>query len=206
MNLSTEQLGKLKSANLSNLVKKLRSGKTLTAAEMKLINEAENESAGRNLVTVGELAEMLGVNRKTIGQWRRDKKPGIPDKVSNKEDATAWVAWLSDNPDAGFSDRKPRADRETLLCEKLEVDIAIKQATLDEINGKSIARADVKDCFTQCTSSIQSFLRKFEKEIPALCLGLPISQSSPKVKDRIREMQAEWANLESDFWKEHPEA
>lgn len=89
MNLSPEQLGKLKSANLSNLVKKLRAGKTLTAAEMKLIDEAESQSSGRKLVTVGELADILGVNRKTIGQWRRDKRPGVPSKVSGKEDATA---------------------------------------------------------------------------------------------------------------------
>jgi transcriptional regulator with XRE-family HTH domain len=191
MSLSPEQLSKLKSANLSNLVKKLRAGKTLTAAEMKLIEEAESQSSGRKLVTVGELAEMLGVTRKTIGQWRRDKRPGVPDKVSGKEDANAWVAWLSENPGAGFFDGKPRADRESLLCQKLEVDIAIKQAQLDEINGKLIPRADVKDHFVRVASSIQAFLRKYEKEIPALCLGLPLNQSAPKVKERTREMQAE---------------
>jgi hypothetical protein len=69
-----------------------------------------------------------------------------------------------------------------------------------------ISRDEVRDHFVHAATSIQSFLRKFEKEIPALCLGLPINQSSPKVKDRIREMQAEWSNLESEFWIAHEEA
>ena len=84
---------------------------------------------------------------------------------------------------------------------------AMKQlAQYRQAMGQLISRDEVRDHFVHAATSIQSFLRKFEKEIPALCLGLPISQSAPKVKDRIREMQAEWSNLESEFWKEHPEA
>lgn len=71
--------------------------------------------------------------------------------------------------------------------------------------GQLISRDEVRDHFVRAATSIQSFLRKFEKEIPALALGLPINQSAPKVKDRIREMQAEWSNLEGEFWHERPE-
>jgi phage terminase Nu1 subunit (DNA packaging protein) len=205
MSLSPEQLGKLKSANLSNLVKKLRDGKTLTAAEMKLIEEAESQTSGRKLVTVGELAEMIGVNRKTIGQWRRDKRPGVPDKINGKEDSTAWISWLSDHPEAGFSDGKPRADRESLLCQKLEVDIALKQATLDEINGKLVSRAECQEAWTRIGSAVSKALQMAAKEIPQVCLGLPISKSLPKAKEKMAEIQTMLSDAESEFWEAHKE-
>jgi hypothetical protein len=54
--------------------------------------------------------------------------------------------------------------------------------------------------------AMQSFLRRYEREIPAICLGLSLSQSTPLVKAKTREMQDHLADLESEFWKEHPES
>jgi hypothetical protein len=53
--------------------------------------------------------------------------------------------------------------------------------------------------------AMQSYLRRYEREIPALCLGLTLSQSTPLVKARTRELQDVLANTSSDFWNEHPE-
>jgi hypothetical protein len=53
---------------------------------------------------------------------------------------------------------------------------------------------------------IQAFLRRYEREIPALCLGLTLSQSVPIVKAKTRELQDMLASMESDFWKDHPDS
>jgi len=201
--LTREDADKINSASLANLIKKVKSGKTLTANEQKTLDEA---SGKRELVTTVYLAAHFGVNRKTIMQWRNEGLPGIPERVGNKEDLDLWEVWFASNPDAGYGDGKPSRSRETLLAEKVSVEIDILRMRYETQTGRMIDRDEVREHFIRAASSIQSFCRKFEKEIPALCLGLPINQSSPKVKDRIREMQAEWTNLEGEFWKDHPEA
>ena len=74
-----------------NLIRKVASGKTLTAAERARI---ESRAAGsqdstayaKNLV---ELAQLLGVTRRTLTTWR--KQPGAPQPEPNgQHDVAAW--------------------------------------------------------------------------------------------------------------------
>jgi hypothetical protein len=161
----------------------------------------------------------------SLSQWQKAKKSGVDVK-----DLDAMKAFRQTiNPRNRGRKETPPADpgddSEWMSLDELEKALGRKSITPNEaltlqrqINamkqlaqyrqamGQLISRDEVKDHFIRCATSIQSFLRKFEKEIPALCLGLPINQSSPKVKDRIREMQAEWANLEGEFWSDHQES
>jgi phage terminase Nu1 subunit (DNA packaging protein) len=201
--ISQDQLEKIHQANAANLIKKVKSGKTLTSEERRILEGMAGHDT--ETVTTSRLAEIFGVNRKTIAQWRKEGKD-VPDKVGGKEPLAEWRRWFEDHPDAGHFDGKPSKSREELLAVKVAVEIDLLEIKRDKERGKLIEREDVRVYFVKCASSMQAFLRKFEKEIPVLCLGLPINQSSPKVKDRIREMQAEWANLEGEFWADHQES
>ena len=173
-------------------------------------------------MTARQMCEATGLS---LSQWQKAKKSGVDVK-----DLDAMKAFRQTiNPRNRGGKETPPADpgddSEWMSLDELEKALGRKNITPNEaltlqrqINamkqlaqyrqamGQLISRDEVKDHFIRCATSIQSFLRKFEKEIPALCLGLPINQSSPKVKDRIREMQAEWANLEGEFWSDHQES
>lgn len=206
--LTTDQLDKIKQADVANLIRKVKAGKTLSASERKMLEQAAgvDDAPTPELVTTSRLAEMFQVNRKTIAQWRVEKRPGIPDKVKNKEPIAEWRAWFAANPSAGHCDGKPRKDRETLLAEKVEVEIELLRIKRDAATGKSVSRSEVEEHFVRAAMGIQSFLRRYEREIPALCLGLTLSQSMPLVKAKTRELQDMLASMESEFWKDHPDS
>ena len=161
----------------------------------------------------------------SLSQWKQAKDAGIDVK-----DLDAMKAFRKTIPTINRPPRETESadhdpDAEPMTLDEMEAELsrpglspndaltaqrrinAMKQlAQYRQATGRLIDRDEVREYFIRAASSIQSFCRKFEKEIPALCLGLPINQSSPKVKDRIREMQTEWTNLEGEFWKDHPEA
>lgn len=68
-------------ANLQNIAKKVAAGKTLTSSERALIEVQNGESEISKIYaeSVVELAEILGVSRRTIGNWRKIKgSPNLP--------------------------------------------------------------------------------------------------------------------------------
>lgn len=181
--ITAELAETLRKANLSNLVKKVKAGKTLTAAEMKQIAEASKSDESPQLVTVKRLSELFGVATKTIGQWRRDGREGVPEKVGAKEDLSAWRAWFSSNPSAGHSDGKPRKDRESLLCEKLEIEIKLKLIELETEEGSLVRAATVQEDVNRAVSSARGELLKLSADLPPRLDGL----SPPRMQVVIRE-------------------
>jgi len=175
MILSPDIAEKLRSANMANIVAKIKNGKTLTAAESKLVDAASASTGEKQSVTTSRLAEIFGINRKTISQWRKENRPGIPAKIGTDEDLNAWRAWFADNPSAGHFDGKPRADRETLLCEKLTVEIAIKRIELEESIGAVVNAGEVEEHMAAIGSVIKAMLKKMENDLPPILEGLPAS-------------------------------
>lgn len=155
-------------------------------------------------VTTSRLAEIFGINRKTLAQWRKEGK-NVPDKVGGKEPLAEWRRWFEANPDAGHFDGKPSKSREELLAVKVAVEIDLLEIKRDRERGKLIPRAEVEELLVRIAMAMQSYLRRYEREIPALCLGLTLSQSTPLVKARTRELQDVLSNTSTDFWNEHPE-
>jgi phage terminase Nu1 subunit (DNA packaging protein) len=201
--ISPEQLEKIHQANAANLIKKVKSGKTLTSEERRILEGMAGHDT--ETVTTSRLAEIFGVNRKSIAQWRKEGK-NVPDKVGGKEPLAEWRKWFEQNPDAGHFDGKPSKSREELLAVKVAVEIDLLEIKRDKEKSKLVSRAEVEEYFVRMAMAMQSFLRRYEREIPAICLGLSLSQSTPLVKAKTREMQDHLADLESEFWKEHPES
>lgn len=200
--ISPEQLEKIHQANAANLIKKVKSGKTLTSEERRILEGMAGYDT--ETVTTSRLAEIFGINRKTIAQWRKAGKD-VPDKIGTKEPLAEWRRWFEANPDAGHFDGKPSKSREELLAVKVAVEIDLLEIKRDKEKSKLISRAEVEEHFKRAAIAMQSFLRRYEREIPALCLGLSLSQSTPIVKAKTREMQDHLADLNSEFWNERPE-
>ena len=184
--ISADMAEKIRNANLANLIKKVKSGKTLTAAESKLLERAampDDILPPKELITTGRLAELFRINRKTIAQWRKENRAGVPDKDKGKEDVSAWRAWFAANPSAGNSDGKPRLDRETLLCEKLEVEIEIKKLQRDEEKRELIRVGEVRESIHRNVSAARSELIKMANDLPPRLAGL----SESKIQSILRE-------------------
>jgi hypothetical protein len=172
---------------------------------MKTASKKAKPSMTSDLVTLNEITQRFRVSKKSIALWRQSKRPGLPEKSHGKESLSAWVKYFAANPSAGHDDGKPTEDRETLLCRKLEVEIALKKIQLDEAEGRMIARSEVDDRDLRIGAAVAAAMRMLETELPQLCLGLTLDRSRPLVKDKVRQVQAILADGLSDFWKSRPE-
>jgi hypothetical protein len=101
--------------------------------------------------------------------------------------------------------RRKDLDPNTARTLKLQIDSLRAMVNYKADMGKLVPRHEVEEHFVRAAMAMQSFLRRYEREIPALCLGLNLSKSTPLVKAKTREMQDQLASLESEFWKDHPE-
>ena len=199
--LSGDQLDQIKKKDVANLIRKVKDGKTLTAAERKILeNAAGAEHIDRELVSITRLAELFQVSRKTIYQWRLEERPGIPAKAGTKEDVAAWRAWFAANPSAGHYDGKPRRDRETLLCDKLEVEIAIKKIEHDRETGELVPLSEVRENMTRITSAARAELLKMISDLPPRLAGLEESAIMGVLRMSIFEVLDNLSNDMSEIY------
>ena len=101
--------------------------------------------------------------------------------------------------------RRPDLDPNTARTLKLRIESLRGMVKYQAEMGKLVSRAEVEEHFVRAAMGIQAFLRRYEREIPGLCLGLTLSQSVPIVKAKTRELQDMLANIQGEFWKEHPD-
>lgn len=89
--LSASVAEKLLRADFANIARKLKAGRTLTRDERRLLGEHNGESP-TFAKTYVELAEILGVARRTLQRWRRIE--GAPKPSDRREhDVEAWRAF-----------------------------------------------------------------------------------------------------------------
>jgi DNA-binding transcriptional regulator YiaG len=167
--ISPDQLDKIHQANAANLIKKVKAGKTLTNDERKMLEGMAGTAP--EMVSTSRLAQLFGINRKTVAEWRKDGRD-VPDKAEGKEPLDDWRAWFAANPDAGYADHKPRKDRETLMCRKLEVEIEIKEIQLDEEKGKLIPIAQARESTRRIVTATRGEFLKLSNDLPPRLAGL----------------------------------
>jgi hypothetical protein len=184
--ITGEQLDQIKRKDIANLIRKVKDGKSLSAAERKILERAAGEeSSDGETVTTSRLAEIFQVNRKTIAGWRKDGREGIPAKIDGKEPLAQWRAWFAANPSAGHYDGKPRLDRETLLCEKLEVEIAIKKVEYEKEMGDLVQVGDVRESMTRVVSAARGEILKMASDLPPRMEGLSAAQMQKLIHAEI---------------------
>lgn len=196
MKITPEIADKIKATSLANIIRKVKDGKTLSASERKDIEAAtsETENGADSLVTTSRIAEIFRINRKTIPQWRKENRQDVPSKVNGKESLNQWRAWFAANPSAGYGDGKPRRDRETLMCEKLEVEIAISKIKLETSSGEVIRRDEVQEDATRMYSATRGELLKLSSDLPPRLAGLGEAKMQAIIRDALHEILERLAN------------
>jgi hypothetical protein len=197
--LTSDQLDQIKKKDVANLVGKVRQGKSLTAAERKILESAAGmDHVKQELVSITRIAELFQVSRKTIYQWRNEGRQGIPEKVGTKEDVAAWRSWFAANPSAGHYDGKPRRDRETLLCEKLEVEIDIKKIELEVESGKFVSQESQRADGQKLGLVLQGMLLKMAGDLTPVLAGRPAGEVKKAIDKYAREKLTELSRYAPD--------
>jgi len=89
--LTEELIGKVLSADVANVLKKVKSGKPLTSQERALI-EAQSPAAREKVKTKAELARKIGVSKMLV-QYHT-KNPESPKRGEDGWDVGAWKEFL----------------------------------------------------------------------------------------------------------------
>lgn len=189
MSITPEIAQKIQSANIANIFKKVKAGKVLTASEQRQLQEATSEDP--QLVPQKKICEIFNITRKTIAQWRREGKENVPPKNAGGEDLEAWRKFFASNPDAGFFDGKPRADRESLLCQKLEVEIEIARLKRSKLEGELISLADVNDAMTSISATLRTAISRQKADLPPVLEGLTAAQMASRIEEYGASMMAQ---------------
>jgi phage terminase Nu1 subunit (DNA packaging protein) len=198
MKIDSATVDKINQANLANILKKVKAGKVLTADERKLIDGSSEKPS--ELVSQKKIVEIFGITRKSIAQWRREGKDGVPIKEHGMENLTKWREFFASNPDAGFFDGKPRKDRESLLCEKLMVEIECKKIELKKLEDTCIDIVDVRNAFYKLGSVIRAGLLRMQADLPPTLEGQSPSRMAKIIGESSEKLLTELSETESELW------
>ena len=197
--ITPEIAQKIQSANIANIFKKVKAGKVLTASEQRQLQEATSEEP--QLVPQKKICEIFNITRKSIAQWRREGKEGVPVKENGQENLTKWREFFASNPDAGFFDGKPRADRESLLCQKLEVEIECKKIELKKLEDTCIDMIDVQNAFYKLGAVMRAAIMRMQADLPPMMEGQSPSGMARIIGESAEKILAELSLTESELWQ-----
>ena len=140
--------------------------------------------------TLNALCKTLGLSKRRVSELL---SAGMPD------DPQAALAWRHEreNDDTAAALRRERIG--LVKAQRVAAELAN-----DKARGELVAKTQVQAYLVQIAMATQSFLRRYEREIPQVCLGLTLPQSMPLVKAKTRELQNVLADTESEFWKTIP--
>lgn len=188
--LSPEQATRILNADFKNLVSKVRKGQPLTQAERQLIKARSSGDVDMNITeasTVVELADALGVSRRSISNWR--KLEGSPTAAANgSHDVVEWRNFMLSRQlksEAGDNE-------ETLRYRKLAAEVEERELRLALRRGEVISRESVRQSWLERAGRVSSIMRaKFEKELPPILIGLEAPDIAEKLSEALDEILAE---------------
>jgi DNA-binding XRE family transcriptional regulator len=144
------------------------------------IREVKAEKFAKNQT---ELGKILGVDRKTIQRWRKEK--GFPKPATNGryniKDARAWVKAhqkkdLDDEPD--LHDLKVRQLK--LQCEKLEFEIKTKR-------GDYSLNEEIANWVGEMVTESKTALLAIPSKLAPIVIGLDAAEAEERIKEAIDE-------------------
>lgn len=173
--------------DLENIVKKVAQGKTLTSTERARIENAYNktEPAKHSAYALNyvELADILGVNRKTINRWC--KLQDAPKPLSNgKHNVAKWQAFVKKN---GLKE-VDSPEEEELKSRKLLAEVKQAELKLKVMEGTYVPIEKVREVWMSHIGQVRSILEsRFLNELPPLLTTLDAIQIREKLQDVLDE-------------------
>lgn len=181
-NFTESQLDAIRKKEKANIIKRLEQGHTLTEAQRLIIygNQTETNRYAKNQT---ELAEFLGVDRKTIQRWRKENN--FPTAMADgRWDVLAVRNWRentrssSDVSAEDMSKAEGEARRVWLQVEKLEHEIEVSK-------GNFITIEEAKAEVSRMCSIARGILLAIPDTIAPLIIGLTAIEAQEKLRKEI---------------------
>jgi hypothetical protein len=185
--LSADHARRILAANVANIAKKAKEGKPLTTAEVELVRTASGHGEGPlgfapNQV---ELAQALGVNRRTIQRWSRlDGCPGA--RSDGRYPIDEWRSWARTNGlrvsevlDAG----ELKAEQLALQNEKLRHEIAVLRRVY-------VPARDVELLGARLGAAVRKVVTSLHLLAPSVA-GMTVLEAEVLLKDKEDEIVAQ---------------
>jgi hypothetical protein len=182
--ITPERAEQILAANLSNIIARLKSGKTLTAAEKRLFEEHTTKEDGprEKAKNITAMAKRLGVTVRTLQRWKK-KYPDCPQNLIVSDwlkfkDLVAGVGRESEQYAARRA--KAEAERAELAVEKLTLEIA-------EVKGELQARTEVHASGQRVGQLVRTAMSRLERDLAARLEGLTPEARRVAVREAIAE-------------------
>jgi hypothetical protein len=132
-------------------------------------------------------------------------------RVSHRRVSAMLKQGCPDDPQAALEWREARENDDSVVeLRRRKIAVLTQQERLakikaDEADGLLVSRAECREAWTKLATALGRALQMAAREIPNACLGLPISKSLPKAKEKMNAIQTMLSDGESEFWLAHPE-
>jgi hypothetical protein len=188
----TQAANKIARQNISNIVAKLKSGKTLSISEQNAMEKWESsENDGEWVKDITALAKELGVSRRTI----YDARAKFPDKApkkeegSRKENLIAWQRFCAENL---IGKDTATVNLSELKAQLMQREITLRDMKIAREAGETIAKEIVEDMFGTLAQKLELLLRlKLEVELGQRVIGKNAAEANVEgalILDEIREV------------------
>lgn len=179
---TAEQLEAIRKKEKANILKKVQSGGTLTQPERLILygNATDQKRYAKNQT---ELAELLGVDRKTIQRWRKEEN--FPKSMADgRWDIIAVRDWRERTRSSSttnaedLSKAEGEARRVWLQVEKLEHEIEVSK-------GEFISIEQAQQDVAQMCSRARSILLAIPDTLAPLVIGKTPTQAQQLIRKEI---------------------
>jgi transcriptional regulator with XRE-family HTH domain len=198
--ITEENAEKVKQKVVSNILTKVREGKTPTAMEMELLDKYTASSdvgfSGTYAKNQTELAKLIGVDRKTIQRWRKDPtfpKPKADGRYTLSE-AVAWKDAMGST--AGDLTSKESAQVKSILLqnEKLEIQVGI-------LKSEYTPNVDIDQQVAEMVQQAKRELLALPSSLAPQVIGQTVAEAEKIIKQSLVEAlrslhEGEWLSGE----------
>lgn len=188
----SQAASKIARQNVSNIIAKLRAGRTLSISEQKAMEKWESElTDGEWVKDTTALARELGLNRSAI----YDARARYPDEAPKKEAGTrrenlhAWQRFCAEKLIGKDVATQTLADLKAQLMQR---EIRLRDMKIARESGEMVLRTVVEEMLGVLAQKLDLLLRlKLEVELGPRCAGksaAEINLEGREVLDEIREV------------------
>lgn len=195
--IGSELAQRMLKRHLQNLAAKLKAGEVLKPNELNLIRdmaEVDEEKSPRWAKNKVELANALGVNRKSIDRWWQEQ--GHPEPASDgRHDVEAWKEWAAEHGHK-FDDAP---SLQTLKARALHAQIAILEQKLAIQRREFVSVSEVESIGASLGAAIRKVVTGLHLQAPNLA-GTTVEEAEKVLieieDDLIRQLQSLGAEIE----------
>ena len=191
----------LAKANVANITKKLKAGKTLTASERKALSEFEADRSGGEWVSgPKQLAEELGLSRQAIYDARKRFPDEAPKPDGKRENVPAWRAFCAEKLIGRDVATKTLAE---LKAELMREQIALARTKNRRESGEVIDREIVEEMLGLLGQKLDLLLRlKLEVELGPRVAGKSAAEANVEGGQLLEEIREVIAGNIATFQRE----